>query len=174
MQASTQQHFIAHSKTGKKKCELFFCGKFRVARVQTCFDNYNINECKASEVWCFSCTHCTRCNQWYWPLPYIESLIFLWWGKLSSNGMCLFWPPTQHQGKGLNQVDQDGHKLEGSSLWAAAYAIMYLVSITHTKLVQSYSLYLVEKTSLYKARIIPANWSYTHCTVVVSLVKTQY
>jgi hypothetical protein len=50
MQASTQQHFIAHSKTGKKKCELFFCGKFRVARVQTCFDNYNINECKASEV----------------------------------------------------------------------------------------------------------------------------
>jgi hypothetical protein len=68
-----------------------------------------------------------------------------------------FWPPTQHQGKGLNQVDQDGHKLEGSSLGAAAYAIMYLVSITHTKLVQSYSLYLVEKTSLYKARIIPAN-----------------
>jgi hypothetical protein len=58
------------------------------------------------------------------------------------------WPPTQHQVKGLNQVDQDAHKLKGSSLGAAAYAIMYLVSITHTKLVQSYSLYLVEKSSL--------------------------
>ncbi len=59
-----------------------------------------------------------------------------------------FWPPAQDQVKGLNQVDQDAHKLKGSSLGIAAYAIMYLVSIPHTKLVQSYSLYLVEKSSL--------------------------
>jgi len=59
-----------------------------------------------------------------------------------------FWPPTQHQVKGLTQVDQDAHKLKGSSLGAAACAIMYLVSITHTKLGQSYGLYLVEKRSL--------------------------
>jgi hypothetical protein len=75
------------AKLGKKNVNLFFWGKFRVARVPRCFVNY---ECKGSGVWCFSCTHCTRCGHWYWPLPHIESLIFLWWGKLSSNVKCLF------------------------------------------------------------------------------------
>jgi len=75
-------------------------------------------------------------------------LIFLWWGKLSSNATRLFLATTQHQVKGLNQVDQDAHKLKASSLGAAAYGIMHLVSIPHTKLGQPYSLYLVKKSSL--------------------------
>jgi hypothetical protein len=29
----------------------------------------------------FSCTYWTRCGCWYWPLPYIQSLIFLRWGE---------------------------------------------------------------------------------------------
>jgi hypothetical protein len=41
-----------------------------------------------------------------------------------------FWPGTQHQVKGLNQVDQDADKLKGLSLGAVGYAITYLVSIT--------------------------------------------
>jgi hypothetical protein len=41
-----KQHLIAHSKSGKKKREFWFIGKFRFGRVPRCFDNYNINECK--------------------------------------------------------------------------------------------------------------------------------
>jgi hypothetical protein len=49
-----KQHFTAHSKTGGKKCEFFFLGKFQVAKVPRCFDNYNINKWKGYEVCCFS------------------------------------------------------------------------------------------------------------------------
>jgi hypothetical protein len=81
-------------------------------------------------------------------------------------------PPTQHQVKGLNQVDQDAHKLKGWSVGARAPTIhmlscMYLVSITHIPGVQSYSLYLVENNSLWKVRIIPTEESYITPTVLL-------
>jgi hypothetical protein len=41
------------------------------------------------------------------------------------------------------------------------YVVMYLVSITHTTRVHSYSLYLVEKSSLCKVRIIPPQKDHT-------------
>jgi hypothetical protein len=119
--------------------------------------------------------HCTRCRHWYWPLPSIESLIFLWWGKLSSNATCLFLATNTYQVKGFGhyQVVQDAHKLKGSSLGAPAYAIMYLVSITHTKLVQSYSVLPggEEQPSESKDHPNKRIIHHTHFTVVVSVVK---
>jgi hypothetical protein len=72
-----KQHFIAHSKTGGKKCELCFFGKFQVAKVPTCFD-ISMN----GKAMVFVVFHCTRCGHWYWPLPSIESLIFFVVGEV--------------------------------------------------------------------------------------------
>jgi len=82
-------NILLRRKTGKQNVIFCFWGKFQFARVPRCFDKYNINEWKGYGVWRFSCTYCTRCGRWYRPLPYIQSLIFWWWGKLSSNGRCL-------------------------------------------------------------------------------------
>jgi hypothetical protein len=103
----------------------------------------------------------------YWILD-----LFCGGGSSQAMPHVCFGPLTYYQVKGFGhyQVHQDTHKLKGSSLGAPAYAIMYLVSITHSKLVQSSSVYLVEKSSLQKARIIPII-HHTHFTVVVSVVK---
>jgi len=39
-----KQHFIAEQNREKKCDFIFFGGKFQLARVPRCFDNYNINE----------------------------------------------------------------------------------------------------------------------------------
>jgi hypothetical protein len=69
------------AKLGKKMWYFFCWEEISVARVPRCFDNYNMNEWVGYGVWHFSCTDCTRCGCWYLPLPYIQYLIFLWWGE---------------------------------------------------------------------------------------------
>jgi hypothetical protein len=85
-------------------------------------------------------------------------------------------PPTQHQVKGLNQVDQDAHKLKRMKFRGTnnTYVVKYLVFITHITWFQCYSLYLVEKSSLWKVRIIPTKGSYiTPTELLWSLLSTH-
>jgi len=46
-------NILLHIAKLKKKCEFWFYGKFQVARVPRCFDNYNINEWVGYGVWFF-------------------------------------------------------------------------------------------------------------------------
>jgi hypothetical protein len=83
------------------------------------------------------------------------------------------WPPTQHQFKGLNQVDQDAHKLKGWSVGAPTIhmlsRIWYLFLTLH-----EFSLKLVENSSLWKVPIIPTKGSYITPTVLLcSLLSRQ-
>jgi hypothetical protein len=86
-----EQHFIARSKNGEKNVNYFFGGYFQLLEFQGVLITIISMNAKALE---FDVIHVhivqDMVTDWYWPLPNIESLIFLWWGKFSSNATCLF------------------------------------------------------------------------------------
>jgi hypothetical protein len=151
-------NILLHSKTGKKNVIFTnFWRKFQVARVPRCFDNYNINEWVGYGVWHFSCT--------YHKMRFLVSAITLYSifnlfvvGGTSQAMACVYlWPPTQYQVKGLNQVDQDAHKLKG---WSSGAPTIHMLSCIWYLLLTLHGFSLVEKSSLWKVRIIPTKWSY--------------
>jgi len=62
-------------------------------------------------------------------------VLFVVGGSSQAMARVYLWPPTQHQVKGLNQVDHDAHKLKGSSLGAPTIhmlsCIWYLLLTLH-------------------------------------------
>jgi hypothetical protein len=104
--------------------------------------------------------------------------LFVVRGSSQAMACVSLWLPTQHQVKGLNQVDQDAHKLKGSRLGAPT--IHMLSCIWYLLLVHFMGSVLqplpgreehpLESNDYPNKGII----HHAHYAVVVSLIKTYY
>jgi len=103
-------------------------------------------------------------KMWLLVLPitlYSIFNIFVVGGTSQAMACVYLWPPTQHQVKGLNQVDQDPHKLKR---WSVEAPTIHMLSSIWYLLLTLYGFcptdYLVEKSRRCKVRISPTKGSY--------------